>query len=124
MKNLGVGTLAGGLLTAPLMGIMYLFDEMLGLPFVPFDLFDWMTRVLPGPIVTFGIDLMIDILRQIGVSVADPAVLCPGGGRGRAVLRVRQLPWPAPRAIGGHSRRRTGRAPVGRHEHRHRGLGC
>ena len=73
MKNLGVGTLAGGLLTAPLMGIMYLFDEMLGLPFVPFDLFDWMTRVLPGPIVTFGIDLMIDILRQIGVSVADTA---------------------------------------------------
>ena len=73
MKNLGVGALTGGLLTAPLMGIMYLFDEMLGLPFVPFDLFDWMTRVLPGPIVTFGIDLMIDILRQIGVSVADTA---------------------------------------------------
>ena len=45
MKTLGIGALAGGLLTAPLIGIMYLFDEWLGLPFVPYDLFDWIARV-------------------------------------------------------------------------------
>ena len=73
--NLGLapGALAGGLLTAPLIGIMYLFDNLFGLPFVPFALFDWIARVLPGPLVTFGIDLMIDGIRLGGFSVADVA---------------------------------------------------
>ena len=75
MKRLSIGTgaLCGALLTAPLMGVMYLADELAGLPFIPFDLFDWITRVLPGSVVTFGIDLMIDTMRQVGVSVADTA---------------------------------------------------
>jgi hypothetical protein len=47
--NLGTGALVGALLTAPLIGVMYLADQLGGLPFVPFDLFDWLTRVLPGP---------------------------------------------------------------------------
>jgi DMSO/TMAO reductase YedYZ molybdopterin-dependent catalytic subunit len=71
--NLGTGVLIGILLATSLMGIMYLADQLVGLPFAPFDLFDWMTRVLPGPLVTFGIDLMIDILRGLGVNVADTA---------------------------------------------------
>ena len=69
----GAGALVGALLTAPLIGIMYLADKLLGLPFIPFDLFDWLTRMLPGQIVTFGIDLMIDALRLVGVSVAASA---------------------------------------------------
>ncbi|MCH8746057.1 MAG: hypothetical protein IIB31_10505, partial [Chloroflexi bacterium] len=71
--GLGSGILAGGLLTAPLVGLMYLVDKLAGLPFVPFALFDWIARVLPGPIVTFGIDLMIDGLRLVGLSVAAAA---------------------------------------------------
>jgi DMSO/TMAO reductase YedYZ molybdopterin-dependent catalytic subunit len=71
--NLGTGALAGALLTAPLIGVMYLANQLVGLPFVPFDLFDWLTRVLPGPLITFGIDLMIDTMRWLGVSVADTA---------------------------------------------------
>jgi DMSO/TMAO reductase YedYZ molybdopterin-dependent catalytic subunit len=71
--NLTAGTLVGVLLTAPLIGMMYLADQLLDLPFVPFDLFDWLTRVLPGPLITYGIDLMIDIMRWLGVSVADSA---------------------------------------------------
>jgi len=67
------GALAGGLLTAPLIGIMYLLDNLAGLPFVPFALFDWIAKVLPGPMVTFGIDLMIDGIRFVGLSVADAA---------------------------------------------------
>ena len=65
--------MCGALLTAPLMGVMYLADELAGLPFIPFDLFDWITRVLPGSVVTFGIDMMIDTMRLVGVSVADTA---------------------------------------------------
>ena len=71
--SLGYGVLAGGLLTAPLVGLLFLVDKLAGLPFVPFALFDWIARVLPGPVVTFGIDLMIDGLRLAGLSVAAAA---------------------------------------------------
>jgi DMSO/TMAO reductase YedYZ molybdopterin-dependent catalytic subunit len=71
--NLGTGALVGALLTAPLIGVMYLANQLAGLPFVPFDLFDWLTRVLPGPLITFGIDLMIDTMLLLGISVADSA---------------------------------------------------
>jgi DMSO/TMAO reductase YedYZ molybdopterin-dependent catalytic subunit len=71
--NLGTGALAGALLTAPLIGVMYLANQLAGLPFIPFDLFDWLTRALPGPLITFGIDLMIDTMLWLGVSVADAA---------------------------------------------------
>ena len=70
---LGTGALVGGLLTAPLIAVMYLADHLAGLPFVPYDLFDWITRVLPGPVITFGIDMMIDTMRLFGISVADTA---------------------------------------------------
>lgn len=71
--NIGIGALVGGLLTAALIGIMYLGNNLAGLPFVPFDLFDWIARVLPGPIITFGVDLMIDTMRLLGLSVANTA---------------------------------------------------
>ena len=75
MSRLAVGTgaLVGVLLTAPLIALMYLGKELVGLPFVPFDLFDWATRVLPGWLVTFGIDLMIDTMLLLGISVPDAA---------------------------------------------------
>ena len=67
------GGLAAGLLTPPLVGLIYLLDRLAGLPFAPFAFFDWVARVLPGPVVTFGIDLMIDGLRLVGMSVAAAA---------------------------------------------------
>ena len=75
MKRLGIGigALTGVLLTAPLVAVMFAADQLLGLPFVPFMLFDWVSRVLPGPLVTFGIDMMIDTLRMMGASVAGVA---------------------------------------------------
>jgi len=83
--SLGYGALAGGLLTAPLIGLLYLADKLAGLPFVPFALFDWIARVLPGPVVTFGIDLMIDGLRMMGLSVAAAAKT---GEQAAAILLV------------------------------------
>lgn len=71
--NVGMGALSGALITAPLMGLMYLGDQLFGLPFIPYDLFDWIARVLPGPIITFGIDLMIDSLLLFGAGVAGTA---------------------------------------------------
>ena len=75
------GALAGGLLTAPLIGLMYLLDQLAKFPFAPFALFDWIARVLPGPLVTFGIDLMIDGLRLAGMSVAVTAPASRPGWR-------------------------------------------
>ena len=42
MKKLaiGIGALSGALLTAPLLGVMYLGDKLAGMPFIPFDLLD------------------------------------------------------------------------------------
>jgi sulfite oxidase len=71
--DIGAGALAGALVTAPLIAVLYLADQVADLPFVPFDLFDWMATVLPGPLVTFGLDLMIDALRLAGASVAGTA---------------------------------------------------
>ena len=71
--KLGHWNIRGGLLTAALIGVMYLGAQLIGLPFVPFDLFDWMTRDLPGPLVTFGIDHMISAMLAIGLDVADTA---------------------------------------------------
>jgi DMSO/TMAO reductase YedYZ molybdopterin-dependent catalytic subunit len=65
--------LSGGLLTAPLTGLLYLADKLAGLPFTPFALFDWIAKVLPGVAVTFGIDMMIEGLRLFGMSVAASA---------------------------------------------------
>lgn len=74
-KLLATGALVGGLLTAAMMGLMYLGDQIAGLPFAPFDLFNWIARMLPGPVITFGIDLMIDTMLLLGINVADSAKL-------------------------------------------------
>lgn len=72
-SGLGQGMLVGALLTAPLMGLMYAAARLAALPFAPFDLFDWITRILPGPLITFGIDTMISLLLALGLDVAATA---------------------------------------------------
>ena len=52
------GASAGALLTAPLVAVSYLAWKVGGLPFAPFDIFDWMARALPGSVVTFGVDAL------------------------------------------------------------------
>lgn len=60
--GLRAGLLVGLLLAPPLMALLYLADRVLGLPFLPFDLFDWMARILPGAVISFGINLMVTII--------------------------------------------------------------
>ena len=73
IQTIGLGALVGGLLIVPMVSVMYMADKWLDLPFPPYDTFDWIARILPGPIVTFGIDLMIDTLNMLGLDVADTA---------------------------------------------------
>ncbi len=60
--SLWLGGLIGGFLTLPLMALLFLADQLAGLPFIPFDVFDFVSRQLPGPFLTFGIDTMVDII--------------------------------------------------------------
>ncbi|MDE2969523.1 MAG: molybdopterin-dependent oxidoreductase [Chloroflexota bacterium] len=70
-RGVGLGLLAGVLLTTPLIAVMYAANHWLDLSFPPFDTFDWVARELPGPLVTFGIDTMIEVLMFAGLSVKD-----------------------------------------------------
>jgi hypothetical protein len=65
----GIGLLVGLLLSAPLVSILYLLHTALGTPFIPFDLFDVVTRILPGSVVSFGIDAMVRVLMFLGLSL-------------------------------------------------------
>jgi DMSO/TMAO reductase YedYZ molybdopterin-dependent catalytic subunit len=67
------GALVGLLFTVALMAIFYLVEHLLGTPFVPFDVFDWVARVLPGPILTFGIDTLVSIIRGLNLGQTDTA---------------------------------------------------
>jgi DMSO/TMAO reductase YedYZ molybdopterin-dependent catalytic subunit len=61
----GSGALVGLLLTISLTAILYAAWRWLSLPFVPFDLFAWTTRHLPGSVVTGGIDFMVKTIRGL-----------------------------------------------------------
>lgn len=56
------GALIGALFTATLIALLYLADQAFGLPFPPFDVFDWIARVLPGQVITRGIDTMVEFI--------------------------------------------------------------
>ncbi len=79
IKVIATGALVGGLLTASMISLMYLADQIAGLPFAPFDLFNWIAGMLPGAVITFGIDLMIDTMLFLGINVADSAKLAEQG---------------------------------------------
>ncbi|MCJ7625205.1 MAG: hypothetical protein MUO76_17040 [Anaerolineaceae bacterium] len=71
--KIGTGALIGLLLTAPMTAVMYLANRLVDLPFAPYDLFDWVARILPGPIITFGIDSMVSVMLFLGINVAEAA---------------------------------------------------
>lgn len=65
------GAFVGLLLTAPLIAIMYAANQIAGLPMVPFDLFDWVGRVLPGGVITAGIDGIIAVIGRLNLGDTD-----------------------------------------------------
>jgi DMSO/TMAO reductase YedYZ molybdopterin-dependent catalytic subunit len=66
----GIGLLVGLLLAAPLVSILYLLHTAAGTPFLPFDFFDGLVRILPGAVVTFGIDSMVRLLMFLGLDLS------------------------------------------------------
>lgn len=72
------GALVGLMLIAALQAVSFLGAQLAGLPFIPFDVFDWLARTLPGGIVTKGIEGLVIILTALGLSVKDTAKLAEG----------------------------------------------
>ena len=67
MRTLGkpglwLGLLSGLFLTSPLLAIFYLGCRLAALPFPPFNLFDWQTRILPGSVLAKGINTMVRVI--------------------------------------------------------------
>jgi DMSO/TMAO reductase YedYZ molybdopterin-dependent catalytic subunit len=50
---------------ASLIAVFYLAWRLAGLPFVAFDLFDWLARTLPGSVISLGIDAIVGVIRAL-----------------------------------------------------------
>jgi hypothetical protein len=59
------GAVLGAWSALAVIALTYLGHRLAGLPFLPFDLFDWMARVLPGTVVRSGIEGMIRVIRTL-----------------------------------------------------------
>lgn len=60
--SLKFGFLLGALTSLPVMALLYLGEQIARLPFVPYDLFDWLARVLPGDVIVLGISIIVDFI--------------------------------------------------------------
>jgi DMSO/TMAO reductase YedYZ molybdopterin-dependent catalytic subunit len=60
------GALAGAALGTAFIAVSFLGWTAFDLPFLPFDLFDWIARALPGSAATFGVDVFVSLSRLIG----------------------------------------------------------
>src|SRR5215470_18189085 len=60
--GLWLGLLSGLFLTLPLVAIFYMAYRLGALPFPPFNLFDWQTRILPGSVLAKGINTMVRVI--------------------------------------------------------------
>ncbi len=66
------GLAAGALTTTPLLGV-FAVGWLVGIPFVPYTVFEWLIRVLPGSVVNFGLDLTLRVLAGLGLDIKDTA---------------------------------------------------
>jgi DMSO/TMAO reductase YedYZ molybdopterin-dependent catalytic subunit len=107
------GAIAGALLTAALVAVSFFGWKVAGLPFAPFDIFDWFVRLLPGGFVTFAIDSSVAMSRAFGVTnisvaakagdqfVAIAGLLLAGVVIGAALFSVLSLSDEPARLFGG-----------------------
>jgi hypothetical protein len=58
------GLLLGLVLGIPLAALFYFFWQFRLVPFIPFEIFDWNSRILPGGLITISIDIIVHIIRS------------------------------------------------------------
>jgi DMSO/TMAO reductase YedYZ molybdopterin-dependent catalytic subunit len=77
-----VGALVGGLTSLPLIALSFLGSQLAGLPFIPFDVFDWLARVLPGRLIIVTIETMVKVIRALNLGATDTVAKRVEGGLG------------------------------------------
>lgn len=87
---LWAGVLLGAASALALIGLLALSESLLGTPFVPFDIFDWMARTLPGWLIGSVISLMVAIIRflQGFLPIGDISTSAKLAEQGIAILQV------------------------------------
>jgi DMSO/TMAO reductase YedYZ molybdopterin-dependent catalytic subunit len=63
LSGMGLGVFTG----VVVLSVLYFGERVAGLPYVPFVLFEWLTRILPGALITFGIETMVTVITGLGV---------------------------------------------------------
>ena len=71
--SIGTGLIVGILTAAPLLALMFVGTALGMLAFPPFELLDWTARAMPGPLITFGIDTMVNIIIALGLPTSGTA---------------------------------------------------
>lgn len=75
-KRISLGILQGLISAIIISAISYLASQLADIIIPPFSLFDFTIRVLPGSVVTFGIDLMVSLIQGFDLgSTAELAKL-------------------------------------------------
>ncbi len=97
-----VGVGFGALTSLIVMAFAYLGNAFFSLPFFPFNIFDWLTRHLPGVVIHTVIQLMVSAITALGLGPIDTVaklaeqiqalilVFIIGIGFGLALVVVRQ----------------------------------
>ena len=62
-----IGIIVGFFVSLPWLAWMYLGQQTLGTPQIPFELFEFLTRSLPGGIISLGIEWLIQFVSFIGL---------------------------------------------------------
>lgn len=70
-QHMKVGAWLGLMLTALFLAANSIVRAALGVPLLAAVFFDWLARTLPGDVVTFGIDRLIDVVRLLSIDSTD-----------------------------------------------------
>ena len=57
----------GALTSLPVLALGYLAETIAGLPLTAFDLFDGLARILPGDVITIGIDALVSLITTLNI---------------------------------------------------------
>ncbi len=103
-----VGLTVGLFIGLPWLALMYAGQQVIGTPHIPFELFEYLTRVLPGGIISLGIEWLIEFVTffDLGQTSASGkiieiaaayllalAVLSMLGGLFAVTLQRLKTPW-------------------------------
>jgi DMSO/TMAO reductase YedYZ molybdopterin-dependent catalytic subunit len=57
----------GALTSIPVLALGYLAETIAGLPLTAYDLFDGLARILPGDVITIGIDALVSLISALNI---------------------------------------------------------